>query len=113
MPTLLWPTITGARSAVSTRNTFFFNVTGALAMLVGRFWILLPTLALAGSLARKNTLHISEGTLPTHTPLFALWLILVYLRVGAMSFLPALALGPIVEHLFYEGLRPRFHREHI
>ena len=84
-------------------NTLFFNVTGALAMLIGRFWILLPTLALAGSLARKKTLHISEGTLPTHTPLFAVWLILVVLSVGAMSFLPVLALGPIAEHLFMKG----------
>ena len=85
-------------------NTLFFNVTGALAMLIGRFWILLPTLALAGSLARKKTLRISERQpLSTHAPLFAVWLILVVLSVGAMSFLPVLALGPIAEHLFMKG----------
>jgi K+-transporting ATPase ATPase A chain len=80
-------------------NTSFFNVSGALAMLIGRFWIAVPTLALAGSLARKRILHVSDGAFPTHTPIFALWLILVVLGVGAMCFLPALALGPIAEHL--------------
>jgi K+-transporting ATPase ATPase A chain len=80
-------------------NTSFFNVSGALAMLIGRFWIAVPTLALAGSLARKRILHVCDGALPTHTPVFALWLTLVVLGVGAMCFLPALALGPIAEHL--------------
>jgi K+-transporting ATPase ATPase A chain len=84
-------------------NTPFLNLTGALAMLAGRFGIALPILALAGSLARKRIVHVSEGALPTHTPLFALWLILVVLGVGAMSFFPALALGPIVEHLVPAG----------
>jgi K+-transporting ATPase ATPase A chain len=84
-------------------NTHFLNLTGALAMLAGRFGVALPILALAGSLARKRIVHVSEGALPTHTPLFALWLILVVLGVGAMSFLPALALGPIVEQLLPAG----------
>jgi K+-transporting ATPase ATPase A chain len=80
-------------------NTPFYNVTGGVAMLIGRFWIAIPTLALAGSLARKQAVHVSEGSLPTHTPLFAVWLVVVVLTVGAMTFLPALALGPIVEHV--------------
>ena len=58
----------------------------------------MPTLALAGSLARKKLVPAGEGTLPTHTPLFVFWLIAVILIVGALNFLPALALGPIVEH---------------
>ena len=84
-------------------NTLFYNVTGALAMLVGRLWIVIPTLALAGSLARKRMVHVGEGTLPTHTPLFALWLMIVTFALGAMTFLPALALGPIVEQLMMSG----------
>jgi K+-transporting ATPase ATPase A chain len=77
----------------------FYNLTGALAMLISRYWLAVPTLALAGSLTRKKLIPVSEGTLPTHTPLFVLWLITVILIVGALNFLPALALGPIVEHL--------------
>ena len=68
-------------------------------MLIARYWLIVPILALAGSLARKKRIPLSAGTLPTHTPLFAGWLLLVILLVGALSFLPALALGPIVEHL--------------
>jgi K+-transporting ATPase ATPase A chain len=60
---------------------------------------LIPTLALAGSLVRKQRVPASAGTLPTHTPLFIGWLIAIVLIVGALNFLPALALGPIVEHL--------------
>jgi K+-transporting ATPase ATPase A chain len=81
-------------------NSLFYNISGALVMLLGRFWIAVPTLALAGSLAAKKIVHVSEGALPTHTPLFAVWLMIVTISVGAMTFLPALALGPIVEHLF-------------
>jgi potassium-transporting ATPase potassium-binding subunit len=80
-------------------NTPFYNITGGLAMLIGRYWLAVPTLALAGSLVRKKLIPISEGTLPTHTPLFIFWLIAVILIVGALNFIPALALGPIVEHL--------------
>jgi K+-transporting ATPase ATPase A chain len=67
-------------------------------MLIGRYWLAVPTLALAGSLVKKKLVPASEGTLPTHTPLFIFWLIAVVLIVGALNFLPALALGPIVEH---------------
>lgn len=79
-------------------NTPFYNLSGALAMLIGRFWLAVPTLALAGSLAKKKRLQIGVGTLPTHTPLFIAWLIGVVVIVGALTFFPALALGPIAEH---------------
>ncbi|MDE3057466.1 MAG: potassium-transporting ATPase subunit KdpA, partial [Bacteroidota bacterium] len=80
-------------------NTPFYDITGGIAMIIGRYWLAVPTLALAGSLARKKLVPPSEGTLPTHTPLFIFWIIAVVLIVGALNFLPALALGPIVEHL--------------
>ncbi len=79
-------------------NTPFYNLTGGIAMLISRYWHAVPTLALAGSMARKKLLPPGEGTLPTHTPLFIAWLVSVVLIVGALNFLPALALGPIVEH---------------
>jgi K+-transporting ATPase ATPase A chain len=79
-------------------NTPFYNLTGGIAMLISRYWLAVPTLALAGSLVRKKLVPASEGTLPTHRPLFIFWLIAVVLIVGALNFLPALALGPIVEH---------------
>ncbi len=79
-------------------NTPFYNIMGGLAMLIGRYWLAVPTLALAGSLVGKKLVPPSEGTLPTHVPLFIFWLIAVILIVGALNFIPALALGPIVEH---------------
>ena len=80
-------------------NTLFYNVTGGFAMLISRFWLAVPTLALAGALARKKSVPPGPGTLPTHTPLFVVLLISVVVMVGALTFVPALALGPIVEHL--------------
>jgi K+-transporting ATPase ATPase A chain len=80
-------------------NTPFYNISGGIAMVIGRYWLAIPTLALAGSLAGKKQIPAGEGTLPTHTPLFVSWLIGIVLIVGALSFLPALALGPIVEQL--------------
>ena len=80
-------------------NNPFYNLTGGLAMLISRYWLAVPTLALAGSLARKKKVPTGAGTLPTHTPLFVSWLIAIVLIVGALNFLPALALGPIVEQL--------------
>lgn len=80
-------------------NTPFYNGLLGLAMLVGRFWVMLPVLAIAGSLAAKKTVPAGPGTLPTHTPLFVVLLVAVVIVVGALSFFPALALGPIVEHL--------------
>ena len=80
-------------------NTDFYNFSLGIAMLVARYWLVLPVLAMAGSLAAKKKVPVSAGTLPTHTPLFIFWLIGVIIIVGALSFLPALALGPIVEAL--------------
>jgi K+-transporting ATPase ATPase A chain len=80
-------------------NTPFYNLTGGMAMLIGRFWWIIPTLALAGSLARKKIVPAGLGTLPTHTPLFIILLIGTVVLVGALTFIPALALGPIVEQI--------------
>jgi potassium-transporting ATPase potassium-binding subunit len=80
-------------------NTGFYNIALGIAMLIGRFWIILPTLAIAGSLAKKKLIPESAGTLRTDGPLFAGLLIAVIIVVGALSFFPALALGPVVEHL--------------
>jgi K+-transporting ATPase ATPase A chain len=80
-------------------NNPFWNSTGGIAMLVSRFWLIVPTLAIAGSLAAKKAVPVGPGTLPTHTPLFVLLLVGVVIIVGALTFLPALALGPLVEHL--------------
>lgn len=80
-------------------NTHFYNTALGLLMLMGRYWLAIPTLAIAGSLAAKKKVTPGAGTLPTHTPLFVGWLLAVVVAVGALSFFPALALGPIVEHL--------------
>jgi K+-transporting ATPase ATPase A chain len=84
-------------------NTLFFNLAGALAMLLGRFVPAVAVLAMAGSLAGKKFVPPSLGTLPTDQAPFVLWLILVILIVGALTFFPALAMGPIVEHLTMAG----------
>jgi K+-transporting ATPase ATPase A chain len=89
----------GSAFAGISGNTPFYNLTGGIAMLIGRFFLAVPTLALAGSLIQKKKTPEGSGTLPTHTPLFVVWLIAVIILVGALNFLPALALGPIVEHL--------------
>ena len=80
-------------------NTLFYNTILGCAMLIGRFWLMIPVLAAAGSLARKKLVPAGAGTLPTHTPLFVLFLVAVIMLVGALTFIPALALGPIAEHL--------------
>jgi K+-transporting ATPase ATPase A chain len=84
-------------------NTPFYNTALGLAMLFARYWLAIPALAIAGSLARKKVVPAGAGTLPTHGPLFIGWLIAVIVIVGALSFIPALALGPIVEHLLMTG----------
>ena len=89
----------GSAFAGLSANTPFYNVTGGIAMLFSRFWLAIPTLAIAGSLAKKKLVPAGPGTLPTHTPLFVVLLIGVIVLVGALTFFPALALGPIVEHL--------------
>jgi K+-transporting ATPase ATPase A chain len=80
-------------------NTPFYNTSLGFAMLFARYWLAIPALAIAGSLVRKKKVPAGAGTLPTHTPLFIVWLIGVIMIVGALSFIPALSLGPIVEHL--------------
>jgi len=89
----------GSAFAGLNANTPFFNTVGGIAMLVGRYVLAVPTLALAGSLAAKKMVPPTPGTLPTHTPLFAAWLVAIVVIVGALNFLPALALGPIIEHV--------------
>jgi potassium-transporting ATPase potassium-binding subunit len=80
-------------------NTPFYNTALGFAMLFARYWLAIPALAIAGSLARKKVVPAGAGTLPTHGPLFIGWVIAVIVIVGALSFIPALALGPIVEYL--------------
>jgi K+-transporting ATPase ATPase A chain len=80
-------------------NTLFYNGILGLAMLVGRFGVMIPILAIAGSLATKKQVPAGPGTLPTHTPMFVFLLVAVVVVVGALSFFPALALGPIIEQL--------------
>jgi len=82
-----------------TANTLFFNITGAVAMFFGRFWMIVPAMAIAGSLAAKKSVPPSLGTFPTTGGLFVGLLVGVVLIVGGLTFFPALALGPIVEHL--------------
>ena len=80
-------------------NTPFYNVALGLVMLAARYWLIIPVLAIAGAVAAKKRVPASAGTLPTHTPLFIGWLIGVVIIVGALSFVPALALGPLAEQL--------------
>ena len=89
----------GSAFAGITANTLFFNITGAIAMFVGRFWMIIPTMAIAGSLAAKKSVPTSLGTFPTTGPLFVGLVVGVIVIVGGLTFFPALALGPIVEQL--------------
>jgi K+-transporting ATPase ATPase A chain len=89
----------GSAFAGLTGNTLFYNLTGAVAMFVGRFWMIVPAMAIAGSLAAKKVIPASAGTLPTTGPLFVGLVVGVILIVGGLTFFPALALGPIVEQL--------------
>ena len=89
----------GSAFAGLSGNTLFYNVTGAVAMLVGRFWMIIPALAIAGSLAAKKAVAPSAGTFPTTGGLFVGLVVGVIVIIGGLTFFPALALGPIVEHL--------------
>lgn len=80
-------------------NTPFYNCLLGAAMLISRYWLIVPVLAIAGSLAKKKYTPPSAGTLPTHTPLFVVLVAGMVLLVGALTFVPALALGPVIEHL--------------
>ena len=89
----------GSAFAGLSGNTLFYNVTLAIAMLVGRFWMIIPAMAIAGSLAEKKSIPPSAGTFPTTGGLFVGLVVGVILIIGGLTFFPALALGPIVEHL--------------
>lgn len=89
----------GSAFAGLTANTVFYNTTLGLAMLMGRFLPIVPIMAIAGSLAGKKAVPVTEGTFPTHGPLFVTLLIGVILILGALTYFPALSLGPVVEHL--------------
>jgi len=81
-----------------TASTVFYNVATALAMFIGRFWPIMAALAIAGSLAAKKRVPVTDGTMPTHGPLFVTLLIGSILLIGVLTYVPALALGPVVEH---------------
>jgi K+-transporting ATPase ATPase A chain len=89
----------GSAFAGISANTLWYNSAIGMAMLIGRFFMIIPMLAIAGNLARKKTVPPSLGTFPVTTPLFTTLLISVIVIVGALTFFPALSLGPIVEHL--------------
>jgi K+-transporting ATPase ATPase A chain len=92
----------GSAFAGLNANTMYLNVTLGLAMLFGRFLMLIPLLAAAGSLAAKKQVPVSAGTFPTHGPLFVALLVGVVVIVGALTFFPALSLGPVVEHFLMQ-----------
>ncbi len=89
----------GSAFAGLTTNTTWYNIAGAITMLVGRFFMIIPMLAVAGNLAQKKYVPPSLGTFPVTTPLFTVLLIGVIVIVGALTFFPALSLGPVLEHL--------------
>jgi K+-transporting ATPase ATPase A chain len=91
----------GSAFAGLNANTLWYNTTIGLAMLFGRFFMIIPMLAIAGSLGRKKIVPPSLGTFPVTTPLFATLLVSVILIVGALTFFPAATLGPIAEHLIF------------
>ncbi len=89
----------GSAFAGLSANTMFYNVTIGFAMFIGRFLMIVPMLAIAGSLAAKKIVPASAGTFPTHGPVFVGLVVGVILIVGGLTFFPALAVGPLVEHL--------------
>jgi len=95
----------GSAFAGLSANTAFYNTALGVVMFFARYWIIIPVLALAGSIVGKKKVPSGVGTLPTHTPLFIVFLVGVVIIIGALTFLPALALGPIVEHLMLNGDR--------
>lgn len=95
----------GSAFAGLTANEPFYNILLGIAMLIGRFWIIIPVLAIAGSLVQKQSTPAGVGTLPTHSPLFVVLLVGTVILVGALTYVPALALGPIVEQLQMVAVR--------
>src|SRR4029079_1831270 len=95
----------GSAFAGISANTYWYNTTICLAILIRRFLMIIPMLAVAGNLATKKLVPPSLGTSPVTTPLFTVLLVSVILIVGALTFFPALSLGPIVEHLLMSSGR--------
>jgi K+-transporting ATPase ATPase A chain len=95
----------GSAFAGLSANTPFYNTALGIVMFFARYWIIIPVLALAGSVVTKKRVPAGAGTLPTHTPLFIFFLVGVVIVIGALTFFPALALGPIVEHLVLYGVK--------
>lgn len=93
----------GSAFAGLSADSYFYNTIQGFMMLIGRFWIMVPVLAIAGSLAAKKTVPVSAGTLPTHTPLFIILLVGVVVMVGLLTFVPALILGPVAEFIMTRG----------
>ena len=93
----------GSAFAGLSANTLFYNVTGAIAMGVGRFWMIIPTMAIAGALVAKKSVPPSAGTFPTTGGLFVGLVVGVIMIVGGLTFFPALALGPLAEQLAMTG----------
>ena len=93
----------GSAFAGLTASTPFWDTLMGLTIFAGRFWMIIPVLAIAGSLAQKKIHPASPGTLPTHTPLFVIFLACTIVIVGALTFFPAWSLGPVVEHLMMMG----------
>ncbi len=89
----------GSAFAGLNASSAFYNITLGIAMLIGRYGVILPVLAIAGALAARNTVPRSLGTLPTHTPLFVSMLVLIVVLISVLTYIPALALGPIAEHV--------------
>ena len=89
----------GSAFAGLSANSFFYNMLLGVVMFIGRYWLIIPVLAIAGSLVGKNTVPVSAGTMPTHTPMFTSMLVGVIVLIGVLTYVPALALGPMVEHL--------------
>jgi K+-transporting ATPase ATPase A chain len=88
----------GSAFAGLTATSPFYNIMLGIAMWLGRFWPIVAALAIAGSLAAKKRIPVSEGTMPTHGPLFISLLIGTIILIGVLNYVPALALGPVVEH---------------
>jgi potassium-transporting ATPase potassium-binding subunit len=95
----------GSAFAGLSANTPFYNIATGIAMWFGRFWPMIATLAIAGSLAAKKRIPVTEGTMPTHGPLFVSLVLGSILLIGVLTYVPALALGPVVEHFMLMAAR--------
>jgi K+-transporting ATPase ATPase A chain len=93
----------GSAFAGLSANTVFYNLTGGLAMLIGRFGTILPAIALAGLLAQKGKVPMTSASFPTTGPLFIIIVVAVVILLGALTFFPVFTLGPILDHLFLQG----------